>query len=421
MNPPSLICDSDGGNPAGFVVDATPLGKARRLPNGFLRAPANLTRAGVLIYRLTDGSTRRELRPPEEVFSADSLATLEMVTLTLEHPEPIGTPVTADNAKELGVGHLGESFDRAGDVLAGKVVVTDAEAIRQVEAGERREVSLGYWRDLDRTPGIWNGLKYDAIQRNIRYNHAAITKRGRAGPEVRIRLDSETAVLVGDAADEPQPPTGADAMKFKITIDGITHEIECADSTGSTIQKALGDRDQKLAALDTAVTDARKRADEAQAKADALEAEKKKLTQQVTDATSADRIAELVELRLDLEREADRLLNADRADDDKVDISKMTDVEIKKAVILLDDADAKLDDVSDDYLAARYDAAASHLTLNGAPAKMAADSRAKVRAAVAAPKAKIKETADKARERMIADTHDAWKKGLPGFEDDKQD
>ena len=44
-------------------------------------------------------------------------------------------------------------------------------------------------------------------------------------------------------------------MKFKLTVDGITHEIECSESTYQSISKAIGDREEKLQSLDTALVD----------------------------------------------------------------------------------------------------------------------------------------------------------------------
>ena len=43
-------------------------GRAQRTPQGFLRAPAWVTRVGVFPYRRADGTVQRELRLPEEVF-----------------------------------------------------------------------------------------------------------------------------------------------------------------------------------------------------------------------------------------------------------------------------------------------------------------------------------------------------------------
>ena len=43
---------------------------------------------------------------------------------------------------------------------------------------------------------VYNGEPFDFRQTNIRYNHLAIVDEARAGPEARIVLDGEDAVLI---------------------------------------------------------------------------------------------------------------------------------------------------------------------------------------------------------------------------------
>lgn len=62
-----------------------------------------------------------------------------------------------------------------------------------------RELSCGYTLTLDETPGTTpEGEHYDAIQRNIRYNHLAVVPRARAGSLARLNIDGEQVV-----GDEP--------------------------------------------------------------------------------------------------------------------------------------------------------------------------------------------------------------------------
>jgi hypothetical protein len=58
--------------------------------------------------------------------------------------------------------------------------------------GKWRDVSIGFTFDSDKTSGIWNGQKYDYIQRNIFLNHvAAPIPKGRcAGPVCGIGFDA---------------------------------------------------------------------------------------------------------------------------------------------------------------------------------------------------------------------------------------
>lgn len=173
--------------------------EAIKTPQGFLRAPAFLTRTGVLTYRTPSGETRRELRKPEDVFDAESLKTLSAIPVTNDHPPEM---LTADNAKKYMVGYTSDAVEKAGDKLKSFLTLTDAAAILAAEGG-KQQISCGYFADLDETPGVWQGEPYDAIQRNIRYNHVAMVDRGRAGPEVKMRLDSKDAVVT----DADKPPT----------------------------------------------------------------------------------------------------------------------------------------------------------------------------------------------------------------------
>jgi hypothetical protein len=86
-------------------------GAATRTDEGYIRADAIVTRVGVLTYRNKDGTLRRELRHPDDVFSAESLASLKLIPVTNEHPP--GRLVNADNAKELSSRqHWGERAPR---------------------------------------------------------------------------------------------------------------------------------------------------------------------------------------------------------------------------------------------------------------------------------------------------------------------
>lgn len=184
----------------------------RRTPQGGLIADARLTRTGVLSYLQPDGSSWREFRPPEEVFHADSLATLAHAPLTIDHP----AIVTPNNWKGVAVGHVAGMPERDGDYVAAPLRIHDADAIDKTESGDLQELSCGYACALDKTPGVYRGESYDAIQRNIRYNHVAAGPAGwgRAGPEVRMRLDGGCAVS-GWRNEDPWLLCGAPTDTFE--------------------------------------------------------------------------------------------------------------------------------------------------------------------------------------------------------------
>lgn len=155
---------------------------------GFLTAEARLTRIGVFDY--ADGC---DLRPPEEVFNADSMKSLELTPMTWLHPN---NAVTSDNVKSYDVGTTGNDVKKDENIyLKSTIQVRDAAAVNYVkdrlESGQDVQLSCGYECRYDYTEGIHpTEGKYDRIQRDIRYNHVSIVPEGRAGEEVKILLDS---------------------------------------------------------------------------------------------------------------------------------------------------------------------------------------------------------------------------------------
>lgn len=66
------------------------------------------------------------------------------------------------------------------------------KVLTQVRNGKLRDVSIGFTFDSDHTPGTWNGIDYDYVQRNIFLNHlAAPIEVGRCpGPVCGIGYDA---------------------------------------------------------------------------------------------------------------------------------------------------------------------------------------------------------------------------------------
>lgn len=320
-----------------FRFDRAPIGKAVRSDNGWLRAPAILSRTGVFSYRNADGSTRRELRLPEEVFKADAMQSFELVPLTDDHPQ---SGVDGKNATSLARGSVGK-IQQDGDDLVGELLVTDAETVDRILAG-KTQLSCGYECDLEMKEGTHNGERYDAIQRNIRGNHVALVARGRAG-NARVRLDSASAEMV-EPSTEPQ--TESNKM-LKIRIDGV--ECEVAPTVADLIAK---ERATSAALLDAVKAESAKlKADSEKnaARADTAEAKAKQLEGDLAKATDAKAIAAQVQARVALEKRASEVLGAE------IKLDAMTDLEVKKAVIVKLDSAADLTDKSVDYVAARFD------------------------------------------------------------------
>ena len=299
---------------------------ATKTAEGFIRDTPIVGRTGILLYRNADGTERREYRPPEEAFKTDSLASLQGKPITIGHK----AFVTAGNAARVApVGSVLSAGRQDGDNIVADIVVYNLDT-------DSRELSCGYTLTLDETPGTTpDGQHYDAVQRNIVYNHLAIVPQGRAGI-ARLNMDGSQVIDEEDNSKEDNKM----AEMTKIRLDsGI--EYDCAPEVKVEIEKMRKDS-----------ADAKKEFDKLQAKYDALDAELAKEQEgRKADAEKAKaNFDEAVKARVDLLKvaEAHKVANAD----------SMTDTEIKTAVIKAVRGDAiNLDGKSADYIEAAFDMA----------------------------------------------------------------
>lgn len=324
--------------------DAGRLGKAKRTPQGGVRVDAALTSSDVFEYLRADGSVFREWRPPEEVFHEDSKASLEDAPVTHNHPyeEPEGL-VTPANAKRLTSGHLSGSVKQDSNKLVGSLVVQDGALMADIDSGRMNEVSLGYRCRMDFSPGVTpDGKPYDAIQRDIRYNHIAIVPKGRAGASVSLRLDAadnQTFAPLGvDGGEKPQEEK---AKQMTIKIDGADFTTT-ADAQVAFV-KYEAKTDAKIAAL-------KSESDKNQARADAAEASAKELAAKLAEATDPTKLDAAVKARVELHTQAVKVLGKDV----KLD---RADSEIKAEIVAKAFPSIKLDGQSADYVEGIFSAA----------------------------------------------------------------
>jgi uncharacterized protein len=315
-----------------------------RTPEGFLRVRARATKTGVLNYTFDDGRVVKEYRPPEEVFKAESMSSLALRPVTNNHPAAL---LDSDSATLYTVGFTGSSVEKADDkFLEVDTMITCKKTINDAESG-KVEVSAGYVCELDFTPGKTpDGEPYDAIQRNIRYNHLAVVKSGRCGPDVRLRLDAGDAIQ-SDLHYSKEKPS------MKVQLNG--KEFEVTEEVGTAIRAELDKEKTATTAAETkadvaekALTSTVKEKETLAAKADGLEAEITKLKTRL-DSSGGEKIAERVKARVAMEKIAE-----------KVGVEKfdsLSDLDLKKAVIVKHDAaaEAAIKDKSEAYIDARFD------------------------------------------------------------------
>lgn len=309
------------------------LKKVRKTPQGGVSAPAYLTRTGVFVYRYMkpDGESVvvRELRHPDEVFKESSLATLHGAPITIGHPQE----VTPDNWREVSVGTVGDNVKKDSRFVSATVRVQDKDAVDKVVSGELVELSCGYHADTVIESGVYNGQPYDAVQRNIQYNHVALLPKGggRAGSEVKLRLDGslESTYYIGMYLDDKdsQAPDHLDALVAEKTLTAkLTAEKAELAAVNSDLQKKFdcltGERDQLVSDL------SKSRAE-----------------------VSSERIDSLVSQRVALFDSARVVLGTD------FEFSGKSEREVFLAVISKSDSKFDAKGRSDDYLRGRFEAA----------------------------------------------------------------
>lgn len=320
-----------------------------RTDEGYLTGEAKVARVGIQSYQDGDGNVIREYRPVSEVFSADSVSSFKNTPVTMGHPaEKI---VTSENAKRLSIGHVGENIRPDGEWLVMPLTITDAEAVREIEDGATIQLSGGYMANLDATPGEYEGMTYDAVQRDIRGNHVAVVQRARAGDEARINLDAADAVAIDDQT-HPQQPREDTAMGDKtvtVRVDGIEYEA------APEVERHIARQDEHITSLTSERDTAKTEAETAKARADEAQAELDRLKEERSDEA----IRDAARARVELERSAAKVLG------DEADFSAKSDREIMESVVTSVHADTDLSDASDVYVQARYDAAVATAQAHG--------------------------------------------------------
>lgn len=329
--------DSIGAGRVMRFDSASTLRAPEKLPSGFLRADGTLTRPGIFSYRNRDGSERLELRPDEEVFHADSLASFRQMPLTNDHPPGL---LTSANAREYTVGNVGENVRRDGSHVAASMMITDAGAVQAVLDG-KGQLSCGYSCDYEAKAGVHPTYgRYDGTQRKIRGNHVAIVDQGRAG-DARLRLDA-----ADDAAMVSPVHTDTGEKRMKITIKGV--ETEVPDVAG---QLYLAERKDS----ETALAAASKKADQESARADAAVEAKTLADKARNDAVDPVKLGVRVNERVAL------VLGARQALGTNIVLDALSDHDLRVKVLGKLAPTVKLDGKSPDYVQARYDIAMEQL------------------------------------------------------------
>lgn len=258
--------------------DSAQFPKATFTDEGFLRADAIITKAGVYSYKLADGKVISQFRPPQEVFSDATMQSMKLVPITNGHPPTRSKLIDSRTAKNFTVGHVGENIVNDKNIsMIGNLVVTDARTIEDIKSG-KKQLSAGYTADLVEESGYFKGQHYTHIQKNIRGNHLAIVSEGRMGADAAIVLDGVDAIqiiinqeednimsqnlktVVLDGIDYQASPEVANALdKTTKELEDAKKEIDSVKSELDTTKAVIDEKDAKVDALQKANDELSKR------------------------------------------------------------------------------------------------------------------------------------------------------------------
>lgn len=111
------------------------------------------------------------------------------------------------------------------------------DVLDKIKNGELLDVSIGFTYEPDATPGAWNGLEYDYVQRDIFIDHlAAPVPHGRcAAPYCGIGVDQ--VLKLPDASADPDEPGDGAAAADKVAGDPFAGYRDFADCVAQNQEK----------------------------------------------------------------------------------------------------------------------------------------------------------------------------------------
>lgn len=182
-------------------IDSLSVDQTYYTEEGYLVDHPIVTTCGIFEYKNDDGSTRRELRLPENVFEEKSLESYKGKPIIITHD---AGEVDKENVRREQIGTIMSKGYRDGENVRCEIIIHDTNALERCGL---KELSLGYSLDTDDTPGVYRGEKYDCIQKNIEINHLALVGEARAGETARLNIDGKD--------DDVQILKGGKAIMYK--------------------------------------------------------------------------------------------------------------------------------------------------------------------------------------------------------------
>lgn len=194
-----------------LVYDRSPVDSVRTLDdNGYLHVGiSNITKEQVAPYMGSEipGFEKLGLKPDEiynvyrpasELSKPATVESLNGIPVLLKHAED-----SAEAPASNRVGSTGTDAKWEPPYLTNSLHIQAADAIRRINDGTMREISMGYFYTPVLRHGEFEGEPYDVVMTDISCNHVALVEEGRAGHDVSVK-DSTLTLPAGGGKEEPK-------------------------------------------------------------------------------------------------------------------------------------------------------------------------------------------------------------------------
>ena len=249
----------DGDNGKTFKIYDKNGGSAREYDlNGWPEIKGNpISKVGIFYYsgaqinsELEPDRMYRVYRPEEELNNSETIDSFRLLPFVDNH-EMVGTDDGMTPAERKGVhGVIGEDVYFEDGYLKGNLKIFSNKLAELIDSG-KRELSIGYRCIYDIVEGIYDGERYDVVQRSIRGNHLALVDEGRSGPDVAV-LDHFKFVLDAKELQMPDMKRESEPVKDEgeWTLQDCVKAIKSLMEMGGKKEEMIEDEkeDEKKAA-----------------------------------------------------------------------------------------------------------------------------------------------------------------------------
>ena len=194
-----------------LVYDRAQVDSVRNIDdNGYLHVGvSNITKEQVAPYRGNEIPDFEKLgldpdkiytvyRPASELSKQETVKSLNGIPILLKH-----APDSAEEPASNRVGSTGTDAKWEAPYLTNSLHIQDADAIRRINDGTMREISMGYFYTPVLKSGEFEGETYDIIMTDIACNHVALVEEGRAGHDVVVKDEALNSNLpAGDGQED---------------------------------------------------------------------------------------------------------------------------------------------------------------------------------------------------------------------------